>query len=266
MQELSKRLIVSILFIPILVFAIYRGGLFLYLMLFLVSFLGSIEYRKMMENAGIKISTLWLVLNPIFYSLFSLFHIDSALIVVIIIMNLVMALFSWDEEKSLPLAFSSLFGTLYVSFLPALLYKLDSFYQNEYILLALIIIVWIVDSAAYFIGMRFGKKRNITAVSPHKSLEGFIAGFVASLLLSALLYFNSYIEFSLLESILVCLSAGVFGQLGDLSESMIKRFCKVKDSSSLIPGHGGVLDRTDSILLSGSFLYAALMVARIFVV
>jgi len=266
MQELAKRLIVSILFIPILIFAIYRGGLFLYLMLLLISFLGSIEYRKMMENAGIQTSILWLVFNPLLFSLFSIFNIDSALFVFIIITNLVLALFSWDEEKSLPQTFSSLFGTLYVAFMPALLYKLDIYYDKKNILLALIIIVWIVDSAAYFIGMRFGRRRNITAVSPRKSLEGFIAGFVASVLLSALLYFNSFIEFSLLESSLICLSAGVFGQLGDLSESMIKRFCKVKDSSSLIPGHGGILDRTDSILLSGSFLYAALMVARIFVV
>ncbi|HHV37134.1 MAG TPA: phosphatidate cytidylyltransferase [Candidatus Cloacimonetes bacterium] len=264
MQELAKRLIVSFLFIPILILAIYHGGLPLYLMFLFVSFVGSIEYKKMMENAEIKISTLWLVLNPILFSLFSLYHIDSALIVLIVIINLVIALFNWDEDKSLPRVFSSIYGTLYVAFFPALLYKLDKFYDTKNILLALIIMVWIVDSAAYFIGMRFGKRRNITAVSPRKSLEGFIAGFVASLLVAALLFLNGYVKFSLLESILLCLAAGVFGQLGDLSESMIKRFCKVKDSSSLIPGHGGILDRTDSILLSGSFLYAALMIAGIF--
>lgn len=260
MQELAKRVIVSFLFIPFLILAIYYGGLYLYLMLLFVSFAGSVEYQKMMNNIGIKIPSFWLILNPVLYSLFAFYHIDAALIVLAVIVNLIYALIRWDEDRSLPDLFANLFGTIYVALFPALLYKINALYEGRHILLALIIMVWIVDSAAYFIGMRFGKRRNLTAVSPRKSLEGFIAGFIASVLLAVILYCNKYIEFSVVESALLCLATGVFGQLGDLSESMIKRFCKVKDSSSLIPGHGGILDRTDSILLSGSFLYAALMI------
>ncbi|HNU97951.1 MAG TPA: phosphatidate cytidylyltransferase, partial [Candidatus Syntrophosphaera thermopropionivorans] len=117
------------------------------------------------------------------------------------------------------------------------------------------------DSVAYFIGMKWGRHRGIFPISPKKSIEGFIAGIIAPFIIMIILYFIGIIK-SYQDLILVAVAAGIFGQLGDLVESMIKRFCGVKDSSKLIPGHGGILDRFDSILLAGSFLYCSLIILQ----
>lgn len=133
-------------------------------------------------------------------------------------------------------------------------------YHGQYILLGLVLMIWIVDSVAYFIGMSFGRHRGVTAISPRKSIEGFIAGALAPALIVFILYITGFRLIELKYLVLIAIAAGIVGQLGDLTESMIKRFAQVKDSSNLIPGHGGILDRTDSILLAGSFLYCAIQV------
>jgi len=118
--------------------------------------------------------------------------------------------------------------------------------------------IWFVDSIAYFVGMKIGKHRNITAISPQKSLEGFLAGILAPWLILIILYICKVRIMSFSYLALIAIAAGIIGQIGDLIESMLKRYCKVKNSSNLLPGHGGILDRCDSILFAGSFLYCAL--------
>jgi len=108
--------------------------------------------------------------------------------------------------------------------------------------------------------MLWGKHRNVTAISPKKSIEGFIAGIVAPWIVVLILGWAEVTWISLRHLIILAVSAGIFGQLGDLTESMLKRYCGVKDSSDLIPGHGGILDRTDSIFMAGAFLYTLLKV------
>jgi len=109
--------------------------------------------------------------------------------------------------------------------------------------------------------MKWGRHRGIFPVSPKKSVEGFFAGIIAPFIILIILYSTGIIT-NILCLILIAVAAGIFGQLGDLVESMIKRFCGVKDSSKLIPGHGGILDRFDSILLAGSFLYCSLIILQ----
>jgi phosphatidate cytidylyltransferase len=108
--------------------------------------------------------------------------------------------------------------------------------------------VWISDSAAYFIGKSFGKHKLAPRVSPKKTWEGAVAGFVGGaggfLLLS--LFFLSSLP--IMDSIVIGVIIGTVGQIGDLAESQLKRDAGVKDSSALIPGHGGILDRFDSLL------------------
>jgi phosphatidate cytidylyltransferase len=261
MSELNKRVLVSIIFIPVLILALYFEGIPLYLMFLLLSLMGSKEYISMMRKADILIPWLWIVINPVLYSLWLLFpKAEISLLFLAIIAAMLHELSVWDEKKSVPRFFANLFGTVYTAMMPAMIVKIGFILPGSKILLALILMIWIVDSCAYFIGMRFGKRREVTLVSPRKSLEGFIAGLLAPVLISSILYIIGFGHFSPMQLVLLALAAGVFGQLGDLLESMLKRFCNVKDSSKLIPGHGGILDRTDSILLAGSFLYAALLV------
>ncbi|MGA9119040.1 MAG: phosphatidate cytidylyltransferase [Bacteroidota bacterium] len=115
--------------------------------------------------------------------------------------------------------------------------------------------IWVCDSAAYFAGKAWGKHKLFPRVSPNKSWEGAVAGFCAAVLvfLGARSLVLPYLT---LENALICgIIVGVFGQLGDLAESLLKRDAGVKDSSNLIPGHGGVLDRFDSLLFVSPLIF-----------
>lgn len=259
MSEIHTRVLVSLVLIPLALFALYYGGLPLVLAMYSVASIGSLEYLLMMRKAGIRISFLWVYLCSISY--LSFVYIPGFDLPIIWLMMLVMfveALFQWDIKTSIPKLFATLFGLAYTALLPALIVRIGFNYASEKILLALILMIWFVDTIAYFIGMKFGRKRNVTPVSPRKSVEGFIAGVVAPWLIVIILSLIKvrFLPFGHLA--LLAIAAGIFGQLGDLVESMLKRFCEVKDSSNLIPGHGGILDRSDSILFAGSFLYCAL--------
>ena len=114
--------------------------------------------------------------------------------------------------------------------------------------LSIFLCTWSCDVMAYLVGSRWGTVRVCPHISPHKSLEGFIGGFVASTLFGALCAL--FFKFSPMAFILVGAACGSAGQLGDLVESLIKRENDVKDSGHIFPGHGGFLDRFDSVLVN----------------
>ncbi len=259
MGELQTRVLFAVLLIPLALFALTYGGVPLIIAFFTVASLGFWEYLKMMRNRGIKISYAWIGLNCLAYGLFVLEKgYELQVLWAVLFLALGEAIYKWDQENSVPRLFATLFGVVYTALLPALTVRIGLDKPAEKILLALILMIWIVDSIAYFIGMKFGKNRNITSVSPRKSAEGFIAGALAPWLIVIILSVSPWHVMPLSHLLLIALAAGMFGQIGDLTESMLKRYCNVKDSSNLIPGHGGILDRTDSVLLAGSFLYCAL--------
>jgi len=264
MSELRSRVLVSVIFIPVLLLALYWEGVPLFVMFLLVSLLGAQEYRSMMSKAGHQIPAIWVLMIPIFYSAWVFYPgLEAALLWLAFFFAVINSLVNWDTSRSIPKLFSIIFGVIYTALLPAMIVKIGWHHPVKKILLALILMIWIVDTMAYFVGMRFGKKRGITQVSPRKSREGFIAGVFAPWVVLFILYICGFDAIPWLIMVLTAIAAGIFGQLGDLVESMLKRYCEVKDSSHLIPGHGGVLDRTDSILMAGAFLYFALAIAEI---
>ena len=261
MSEMAKRILVSVIFLPMLVAALYSGGLPLVLMFFLVVVLGSLEFFQMLKHVNIQISPLWMGVNAALYvALVYVRGLDAVLLWMVFLALLLLKMWRWEKDANLSSSFAAFWGIFYTGVIPALIVRIGLDYPNEYILLALILMIWVVDSVAYFIGMRFGRHRDVTPISPRKSIEGFIAGAFAPALIVFILSISGFKVIPLLHLILIAIAAGIIGQLGDLAESMIKRFCGVKDSSKLIPGHGGILDRVDSILLAGSFLYCALMI------
>lgn len=263
MNELGKRLTVSAIFIPVLLIALYTEGIPLFSIFFLLSALGAMEFRQMMLAAGHSIPFYWLFWVPLLFIAWLLFpEHDLGILWLAILPALLHALIIWEPHSSLPGAFANIFGILYTALFPALILRIAWYYPVKHILLALILMIWIVDSMAYFVGMRFGKKREITPVSPKKSREGFIAGGLTPFIIIALLYAFGFSLIPWREMLLVGIAAGIFGQLGDLVESMLKRYSGVKDSSRIIPGHGGILDRMDSVLFAGSFLSIALAVLQ----
>jgi len=120
----------------------------------------------------------------------------------------------------------------------------------------LFLVVMAGDTGAYFIGRRFGRHKLAPLLSPGKTVEGawgYVAGAVVGGFVAAVLAFNAFNRFSWLEIFALSLAIGVLGQLGDLFESWIKRVHNVKDSGTLLPGHGGVLDRLDSLIFPAAF-------------
>ncbi len=131
---------------------------------------------------------------------------------------------------------------------------------GEYFIYIIFFSVWAGDSAAYFIGKAFGKHRLNEEVSPKKSIEGSIAGLVATVAVAVICWnilFPWYI--TLTQVIIIGVLIAVLGQLSDLAESLIKRSSGIKDSSNILPGHGGVLDRFDSYLLIAPVLYYVIL-------
>jgi phosphatidate cytidylyltransferase len=111
------------------------------------------------------------------------------------------------------------------------------------------------DTAAYYLGKNFGKNPLARTISPKKTVEGAVAGIVGSLMAGVVAKVWFLDQIAMVHCLLVALICGTIGQFGDLAESLLKRQVGVKDSSDLIPGHGGVLDRIDSLLFAGPVFY-----------
>ncbi len=162
-----------------------------------------------------------------------------------------------NESYALSNAGGILSGVIYITIPWVCMILLRDYYIGEQILMTLFACTWSCDVAAYLGGRMFGNAKFCKYVSPSKTWAGFISGVVGSLLINAFaIYFFTLPAWLLLIGV-IC---GLAGQAGDLAESLIKREAEVKDSGSFIPGHGGFLDRFDSILINGALVYFMLEV------
>lgn len=170
------------------------------------------------------------------------------------------------HEAMLPSLGNSLIGQLYIAVPLALAIRLtlvdDPFSSmtqyNGLLLLAIFIFIWVNDTGAYLVGSRWGKRRLAPSISPKKSVEGSIGGLLLVLLSAVILRLLLFPELSWLSILLIAAVVAIFGTIGDLFESSLKRQAGVKDSGKLIPGHGGILDRIDSLLLAVPAVYLLL--------
>jgi phosphatidate cytidylyltransferase len=161
-------------------------------------------------------------------------------------------------EEALPASAVCVLATLYVGMLGGALIRLRTDFEGvgPELVFFLLIAVWASDAGAYYVGRRFGRRRLSPRVSPKKTIEGGLGGVATSLLAAAIVHFTFFPEFPLIHALIAALLLSVAGVVGDLAESMWKRSADVKDSGVLIPGHGGFLDRIDSILFTAPILYA----------
>jgi phosphatidate cytidylyltransferase len=260
----SLRILVSVIAIPGILFLIYFGKLPFLLFASVIGLMASYELVQLIKNKGGSVQPVLVGIiasNLIFNFYFN--YLDFHLL---IISASILILF-FELFRNNGSAIVNIAGTLMVIFYIALfsgtLIAIREFYdsseliynQGGYILIATFITIWICDTAAYFIGSAIGKNKLFPRVSPNKSWEGAIAGFIFSII-SMIVLREMIVDFlSMFDAIAIGVLIGVFGQIGDLVESLIKRDAEVKDSSNLIPGHGGIFDRFDSLLFVSPLLY-----------
>ncbi len=261
-MNLLKRISVALIGIPLLLYVFYLNGTPLLIFGSLLSALISLEMFKMFKQKGLNPNVLTVPFSVITFLTISLYGWSFAPIslfpfLCILFIN---RLLRNDIEGSIISIAISLFTVFYAGVLPSSIITLGKFSNGNYLLILIIILTWITDSFAYFIGMTLGKHRGIFPVSPQKSVEGFVAGLVFAVIAAIATYFIFPNMFTMTQLVSAGISTGIAGQAGDLMESLIKRDMGVKDSSNLIPGHGGVLDRFDSFLISISILYVVLTI------
>jgi len=177
------------------------------------------------------------------------------LLVPLVVFIIVFELYRIKRYPFVNIAYT-IFGLVYIA-VPFALMNYLVFYTGSFngnLLLGIFVLTWIYDSGAYLVGITIGKNRLFERISPKKSWEGFIGGAAITIGLS---FFapNVFGIVSLTHWVVISAIVVIFGTLGDLSESLLKRSVNVKDSGQFMPGHGGVLDRFDSILLSVPLIY-----------
>ncbi|MFZ2494026.1 MAG: phosphatidate cytidylyltransferase [Thermoanaerobaculia bacterium] len=160
-------------------------------------------------------------------------------------------------DDSLPSSAISVLATMYVGMLGGSIIRLRGDFGDEgpKLVFFLLLVVWMGDAGAYYVGRQFGRHKLSPRISPKKTIEGGIGGVTTSILAAVGIHFAFFPTFPLVHAILAGVILSIAGMIGDLAESMWKRSASVKDSGSLIPGHGGFLDRFDSILFTAPILY-----------
>jgi phosphatidate cytidylyltransferase len=164
-----------------------------------------------------------------------------------------------ENQNAVTLIALTLFGIFYVGWFFTFLVKIRFLEDGHKLVVYLLLVTKAGDTGAYLVGSKFGRHRLIPRISPNKSVEGAIGGFVFSLFFAAISHF--YLRWMSFGVILAGGALiGIFAQIGDLAESLIKRDYKVKDSSPFLPGLGGILDVIDSVLFTAPIFYIYLMI------
>ena len=159
-------------------------------------------------------------------------------------------------EESLPSSAVAVLATTYVGLLSGSLIRLrHDFPEGWKLVFFLLLVVWLGDSGAYYVGKKFGKHKLSPIISPKKTVEGLFGGMAVSIITAIVIHFTFFPKFPLLHAVIAGVILSFAGVVGDLAESMWKRSAAVKDSGTLIPGHGGFFDRFDSILFTAPILY-----------
>jgi phosphatidate cytidylyltransferase len=188
---------------------------------------------------------------------------DKVVSPVFVLLLLLLAIFFLGITKNLSSTISNmgvmLLGILYIGFLLSHVSLIRNMAGGRWWLLFLVATVWAGDISAFLSGSLFGKHKLYPKISPNKTYEGLLGSIIGSVIVALIFAMLFIPTLGTGLCVLLAIGLGLLGQLGDFTESMLKRSAQVKDSGSLIPGHGGMLDRLDSFLFSAPFLHYSLL-------
>lgn len=270
MNNFQQRLLSGVVYILILCLGIMTNELTAHVLFLGLSFLALREYRsiskKSLDTPRYFISFL-IGIHLYFY--FNLSFTDEYLpflglnkestvfrIGILIYLEIILLLINYKTEASKHIL-TSIFSYVYTVIPFALAVPFAKLNQGAgyygFSILLVFIFIWASDTFAYLVGRKFGKRKLFEAVSPKKTWEGFIGGGILTILLGVIIALAT--DASLITTSILALLAFVFGSIGDLIQSTFKRTIDIKDSSNLIPGHGGILDRMDSFIFALPIIY-----------
>lgn len=274
MKEFYTRSITAIAYATVILLPLFYSEYLFYTIGFICSLILVFEFIKLISNYNHKFfsrdtgkSNFILYMTfPLYISLFILSKnqiFEIVFLIIIVLTNVVLGfsliknkLFSYSILKNRFIGHFYLVGSLVIFFsLPNIFGE-----YNPYIVFSFLSLIWISDSAAYVFGVTFGKRPLFKTVSPKKSIEGFIGGLSFAIMLSIIFSFYLSLNITLLQWIILGLLTGCTGTLGDLVQSQFKREAGVKDSGNLLPGHGGLYDRMDSIIFAAPIIYLTLII------
>ncbi|SHG93458.1 phosphatidate cytidylyltransferase [Tepidibacter thalassicus] len=247
------RILSSIILLPLLIFILINGGIPLYLGVLIVSLIALKEFYDAFKEKNLNsVNVLGYILCLIFFIFSVLKFSNEYLLGLSFILFLVACILIVLRKYNIMDMSITFLGILYIPYLLNHIVLISKLSDYEYVWLVFII-AWMTDTFAYFSGYFFGKNKLIPEVSPKKTVEGSIGGILGSSLSCVL--FGSLFNLNLLHMAVIGLIGSIIAQFGDLFASSIKRFLGIKDYGKLIPGHGGILDRFDSIIFTAPFVY-----------
>ena len=269
MKELKGRRLILILGVPLGIGCIYIGNPVFAIVTTAIMLIGIDEFFRMCELKGSYPNRIFGFIGTIFIAMaYSGIYSHHQITVLGLFCLAVIGLFIIEILNAKIEPLHNISNTiLAILFVPTLLgtiihlRQMDHIYYSNVTLL-LFISVWLCDTAAFIFGTKFGKKKILPKISPKKSWVGSFSGFVASLLTFFIAWKFDYLggSYSLTDCLVFGFISGVFGQFGDFGESLLKRDVGVKDSGDILRGHGGILDRFDSLLFSSPMIYIYLLV------
>lgn len=257
MTDKIKRIITALTLAPLVLLGIiYLSDNMFFIVAEVFILIATFEFHKMVSAANNRFlfvpSLAGALLIP--YSLYTeSFLLFTFAIFLTVCLAFLLQLFSKNPlEDTFHVISVSLLNVLYAPLLFSFIILLKQ--MSFHYIFFLLFIIWFSDSGAYLFGMKFGKTKMYEKISPKKSMEGLAAGLLCGIG-AAILYNLFFLDLSLTHVLFSGLLVAVAGVIGDLIESMFKRFSGIKDSGNIFPGHGGMLDRIDSILLGAPVLY-----------
>jgi len=269
---IKDRILIYALGIPTWLFLIWKGEIYFTVFILICTVLALGEFYSITEKNGAQPLRWMGMVSSVFIADYYYRRPDIILhemqdgviaiggIILIIILACIWELFSEKENPGQNIS-ATLAGILFIPVLLGTAIDLRQFddWAGTQLTLTLVLAIWACDTIAFIIGTLFGTKKIFPSVSPKKSWIGSISGFIASLGVFITFYRQGWLGeyFSLKDAIVFGVITGFFGQIGDFLESLLKRDAGIKDSGTLLAGHGGVLDRFDSLIFATplSYLY-----------
>ncbi len=278
---MKKRIITGIIMAVVFIPLVILSGWFYTAFIAFLSYMAGYEVLNMMENEEPRfkrlkyIAPIWNVLSILVSALEPTLLLPSLIIIALLYLSLAVIFKNFNIKSSMSLIFTYIYTGLLFSFIYSLRTPFATGYFNTglYLVLFLAIVVMFTDMGALTFGLLFGKKKLCPEISPKKSVEGAIGGLINGVVISVIYYFiisrfvtKSSILFiynvhPIVEGLIVVLLAvflSIATQMGDLIASKLKRHYGIKDFGKIFPGHGGVLDRFDSMIIAGALFQALL--------